>query len=173
MSDRAWVPVEGGCLCGAVRYRVEAPALCTNHCHCLMCRKTQAALIGSWSRVPRESIVIEKGEEALTTYRSSEPCIRRFCRHCGGQLFYEHSGEPDAYWYTLATLDGGAHPGHARDQLKHVCVESKPPWHPITDNLPQHGDYADEPAASGPTSLSSVGPTNSDGAPRPGQEGDR
>src|SRR5207244_12952707 len=40
------VPVEGGCACGAVRYRLTSDPLITHCCHCLNCqRQTGSAFV--------------------------------------------------------------------------------------------------------------------------------
>ena len=36
-------PLEGGCLCGRVRYRVMAAPLDGAYCHCRMCQKSSGA----------------------------------------------------------------------------------------------------------------------------------
>ncbi len=140
-ATEAFNPVSGGCLCGAVRYTLHKPAVFTNHCHCSMCRRTQGAVFGTWSKVSSEGLTFDKGEDELAVYRSSVPVRRRFCRTCGSQLFYQHDGDPGMIWFTPATLDGGAHPGHAQDKEKHICVESKVIWREITDGLPQHRGF--------------------------------
>ena len=35
--------LEGGCLCGAIRYKVTGPALDAGSCHCRSCRKASSA----------------------------------------------------------------------------------------------------------------------------------
>jgi len=37
------LPYRGGCLCGAVRYRLEARPLAIDACHCNDCRKLTGA----------------------------------------------------------------------------------------------------------------------------------
>ncbi|MEE9301924.1 MAG: GFA family protein [Alphaproteobacteria bacterium] len=140
MGDKT-LPMTGGCQCGAVCYRLDRPVQLTNHCHCTMCRRMQAAMFGTWSRIETQVLVIEKGEDALTDYKSSPPCIRRFCATCGCPLFYVHEVEPDLIWFTTATLDGGTHPGHPKEREQHVSTETKVPWHPIADGLPQYQKY--------------------------------
>jgi hypothetical protein len=38
------LPVEGGCLCGAVRYAADSPPTNGHHCHCSMCRNAYGGL---------------------------------------------------------------------------------------------------------------------------------
>ncbi len=50
--------MQGSCLCGAVLYEVEAPALLIGHCSCWTCRKAHAAPFTTTARVARDRHVI-------------------------------------------------------------------------------------------------------------------
>lgn len=39
---------DGGCACGAIRYRVEGRPLVSSVCHCRTCRKTAGAPLVPW-----------------------------------------------------------------------------------------------------------------------------
>ena len=43
--------VEGGCLCGAVRFSLELPSKWCAHCHCSMCRRAHGAGYVTWGQV--------------------------------------------------------------------------------------------------------------------------
>jgi len=135
------VLLEGGCQCGAVRYRVHAAASEVYHCHCSMCRKLHGALYATWALVPRGRLEVEQGESALSTYESSPGVRRRFCRRCGCQLFCEIDSDPDFDWFTPGTLDGGVHPGHTQAREHHIFSGSKVAWLDINDDLKQYEDY--------------------------------
>lgn len=49
---------EGGCLCGAVRYRVTDEAVARTLCHCASCRRATGGASVGWA-------VFEKGDFAL------------------------------------------------------------------------------------------------------------
>ena len=44
--------IEGGCLCGAIRYRIEATIIEAAICHCLACRRAAGAQSVAWLTVP-------------------------------------------------------------------------------------------------------------------------
>ena len=111
-------PLEGGCQCGAVRYRVHAAAHEIYHCHCSMCRKLHGALFVTWAVVPRGRLEVTRGEGGLATFESSPGVRRRFCRDCGCHFICEIDSDPDFDWFTPGTLDGGVHPGHARNDIQ-------------------------------------------------------
>ena len=69
----------GGCLCGAVRYRLTGQPLRAGICHCLDCRKVSGSFYSAfaiWSRTSFHST----GEFGTHAGRS-------FCIKCGGRVF--------------------------------------------------------------------------------------
>ncbi|MFQ6547048.1 GFA family protein [Aestuariibius sp. 2305UL40-4] len=82
---------EGGCLCGAVRYRLAEPPKTYGACHCGMCRKFSGG-IELGVEVPPGGIVWEK-DETLKVYQSSEWAERGFCSKCGSSLFWRLTAE--------------------------------------------------------------------------------
>jgi hypothetical protein len=131
---------QGGCLCGAVRYRVEGPFIDGAHCHCRMCRQASGAVAVTWMTVTLGRFVIEKGKPAL--YRSSSHAERRFCGRCGTPLTFHSVHEPDMIDVTLGSLD---HPEVARPD-RHISVSAKIPWLTLDPDLPAHEE--DTPASS-------------------------
>ncbi len=136
-SSDAALPLLGGCQCGAVRYRLSAPAADLYHCHCQMCRKIHGALFATFAGVPVEGLSIERGAEELSSFESSPGILRQFCRHCGCPLLCRVASAPGMIYFTPATIDGGAHPGHPAARERHLYVGSKVPWYDIESRLPQ------------------------------------
>lgn len=130
-------PLHGGCLCGAVRYRLKAAPRSIQHCHCEICRKTTGEFTATGAVIARDQIEIT-GAGNLTRYLSSPSFERQFCRTCGGHLFAYEATEPKLMYFAPATLDGGAHPGHAPETECHMYVRSKAGWEVIGDGLPQY-----------------------------------
>jgi hypothetical protein len=125
--------VGGACLCGAVRFRVALPTLFCAHCHCSMCRRNHGAGYVTWIGVPYERFAIEKGEDALVTYASSDTGTRKFCGRCGTSLFCENTKHPDHVDIPLANLDGPID----RDPQVHMFFDCRAPWVAIGDALPK------------------------------------
>jgi hypothetical protein len=81
--------IEGGCHCGAVRYRIEGEPLTNALCHCSDCRRSAGAPMVSWTMFPDTAVKLIKGSPK--TYTSSEHGRRQFCADCGTGLFYRNS----------------------------------------------------------------------------------
>ncbi|WP_026097690.1 GFA family protein [Baaleninema simplex] len=94
---------EGGCHCGAVRFRVEMDDLKAIDCNCSICtKKGFLHLI-----VPPERFTLLKGQDALTTYQFNTGVAKHlFCKTCGIHPFYRPRSHPDCYDVNLRCLDG-------------------------------------------------------------------
>ena len=99
MSDAP--ALAGGCLCGAIRYRLDTPTLWRGICHCVTCRSAAGAASVAWLTVAADGFRLERG--TLATFASSPGVTRGFCDRCGTSLTYR-SG-PATIDVTLASLD--------------------------------------------------------------------
>jgi hypothetical protein len=59
------VPCEGGCQCGAVRYRCTAQPFVSYTCHCLECQHMTSSAFATLIQVPAEAFTLEKGAAAV------------------------------------------------------------------------------------------------------------
>jgi hypothetical protein len=105
-----------------------------------MCRKVHGALFATFASVPIVGLAIERGADSLAQFESSPGVLRQFCRRCGCPLFCRVASAPDMIYFTPATLDDGAHPGHPAAHERHIFVGSKVPWYRIESRLPQHDE---------------------------------
>ena len=80
-------PLNGGCLCGSVRYTVSAPPKSVSLCHCRNCRKQSGSNRSMNWLLPIDALVIT-GD--LSTYHdvgdSGKPVLRQFCGRCGSPI---------------------------------------------------------------------------------------
>ena len=80
----------GGCLCGAVRYKVQWPPVMVAACHCGNCQKQAGSALSLVAFLKREQLDVT-GE--LSTYQdigaSGEPVYRKFCGKCGSPVITE------------------------------------------------------------------------------------
>ena len=96
---------EGGCHCGAVRFRVRL----TNglrtalRCNCSLCRMRGAVVLFA----PLEALTILSGEDKLGTYRfNTGAAEHRFCTVCGIYTHHQRRLDPTQYAINAACLDG-------------------------------------------------------------------
>ena len=93
----------GGCLCGAIRYRVTGPATATSLCHCDSCRRSTGGPSLAWAIFDQDKVEILSGE--LAVHRSSPGVERGFCAACGTSLTYARENRPGLFDVTTASLD--------------------------------------------------------------------
>ena len=69
--------LQGGCLCGEVRYEVDVIDMPVVHCHCTTCRKAHAAAFATTAGVTRTHFRWTAGEAMLSGFESSPGKLRR------------------------------------------------------------------------------------------------
>ena len=128
--------LEGGCHCGAIRYRVEGEPIHAALCHCIDCRRHAGAPMVGWILFPNDRFAILRGEAKV--YASSEHGRRHFCPDCGTGLFYTSEavfpGQTDVQAATLD--DPGALPMQAQIQ-----VADRVSWMKDLADLPEFERY--------------------------------
>ena len=97
--------VEGGCLCGAVRYRVTLPSKWCAHCHCSQCRRYHGAGYVTFAGFENNAFALIQ-DDALRWHASSPEARRGFCANCGSSLLFRSSRWPGEMHVTLGSLDG-------------------------------------------------------------------
>ena len=133
MTETSTDGASGGCLCGAVRYRVKGPLGEAHACHCGQCRRQAGHFVVGvnidWSAVEVD------GGDALTWYPSSPGVKRGFCARCGSSLFWVSED------FGAALLAGSIDPPTNLSLASHIFVANKGDYYEITDDLPQHASY--------------------------------
>ena len=94
---------EGGCLCGAVRYRITGRPRSSSTCFCRSCRLASGATPVAWVVVGLSQYALLSGQ--LAAFQSSAKVVRSFCARCGTPLAYHHEDDLDTIDLTTATLD--------------------------------------------------------------------
>ena len=125
-------PLEGGCLCGRLRYRVTMPPIDSGYCHCRMCQKSSGAPLQASAEVPIAGFAFIRGE--AKSYRSSTFAERQFCPDCGSQLTFRAIENPTYVSINTPTLDRP----EALPPRMHIWRESRIPWFEVDDSLPRY-----------------------------------
>jgi hypothetical protein len=89
------VQAKGACVCGAVRFEIDVPAVWAWHDHSRASRHAQgcayATYVGSW----KSRFRMLAGEDLVSRYEDPEThTLRSFCGRCGTPLFYERPRSP-------------------------------------------------------------------------------
>jgi hypothetical protein len=125
------IRIEGGCLCGAIRYRAVAEPLRGVICHCRMCRRHSGAPALAFVHFPVASFRWLTAEP--TWFRSSAFAERGFCATCGSTLAMREDVLGERVQVCVGSLDD---PELARID-DHVWVRSRVSWLDIRDGLPR------------------------------------
>jgi len=122
---------EGGCLCGAVRYRVEGEPEASGICHCETCRRAASAPTLPFAVFPSARFAFSLGRPS--EYKSSSQVTRTFCGRCGSPLTYRTADAPDRVDVMICSLDD---PGSVVPSF-HVWVNEKVAWDHVAGELPR------------------------------------
>ena len=118
---------EGGCLCGAVRYRVNAEPVRTSACHCRNCQRRTGSAFGIGAYFRQEDVEMLRGELRTYEYRSDESgrwLRTQFCASCGSTVTWTAEALAG-----LRAIAGGSfdHPDWLRID-RHGWTRSKQKW---------------------------------------------
>jgi hypothetical protein len=120
----------GGCLCGAVRYRLLGEPRDVIDCHCGQCRRIHGHH-AAYTAVKKTELEFER-DEGLVWYQSSENARRGFCGTCGSSLFWD----PRERGY-MAVAAGCLDAPTGLKTTMHIYVADKSDYYEILDGLPQ------------------------------------
>jgi hypothetical protein len=123
---------EGGCHCGAVRYRVSGKPEHVALCHCSDCRKASGAPMVAWVAFGEVDFAVTSGE--AKTRNSSGQAMRSFCGECGTPLWFCNAEVlPGIVDVQLATLDDP----NAFAPQAHIQVAERIGWMAEARRLPE------------------------------------
>lgn len=130
------VIAEGGCFCGAVRYRGVLADSRVHFCHCSDCRRSSGGPFLAWTNFDTEQFEFATGSPGCYESRNAAGARahRQFCTDCGTQMTYERPDESVGVWVTVCSLDEPQQmtPG------EHLWTASWLDWLHIDDGLPRH-----------------------------------
>ena len=138
MSD-----IEGGCACGAIRFKIAGPLAGVGVCHCRACQYSTGGPPNYVALAMRPSFSVTKGEAKvhLSKADSGAEVGRAFCPECGTPL-YTIPGEGTPFFpVKLGALDDPS--GYAPNL--HLYMEDAQPWHLTHEGLPQFARMPPQP----------------------------
>lgn len=126
--------ITGGCLCGAVRYTIDAEPIATRICWCRDCQHLAAGNATVNVIFPSDSITIAGETRTFSGQADSGNLLhRRFCPECGTPLFSAAEVRPHLIIVRAGTLDDAA---IAKPRAT-IWTDSAPHWALIDETLPK------------------------------------
>lgn len=128
--------IQGGCICGKIRYATKADPLMVVNCYCEDCRRSSGGAYSFNLVMPAGSVTVTG--DTLATYvdqrgASGKPFNRHFCSACGTHVRSEGAGHDGIEMIKAGTLDDPA--GFA--PAAHIWCEQKLSWVQIPKDAPQ------------------------------------
>jgi len=121
---------EGGCLCGAVRFKAEGEPINVRICHCRNCQKAMGSPFFARALFPQTALTVAG---ATSRYATSPRLERVFCTKCGARLFSWRT-DGSAAGVALAAFDDR----NAFQPTEHIWLSEKMDWVRIDDGLKQY-----------------------------------
>jgi hypothetical protein len=137
----------GGCLCKAVRYRVDASPVAVRACWCRTCQYLGAGSATVNALFPSAALIVDGVlAEYSTIADSGNAMLRRFCPLCGTQVLVNSAARPQFTAVRVGTLDDPSSVNPAAT----IWTSAAPPWAAIDPSLPRVEHQPPPPSATGP-----------------------
>jgi hypothetical protein len=131
--------LEGGCACGAVRYRLEAAPMFVHCCHCRDCQRQTGAAFAVNALIEIDRVALVSGEPVpygMPTDSGRPHRIYR-CPACQTAVWSEYGGLAKLRFVRVGTLDDPA----ALPPTVHIYTRSKLPWVALPEGVPAFEAY--------------------------------
>jgi hypothetical protein len=140
LTKEDFMDLEGGCACGAIRYKLTGDPLIVHACHCRDCQRLTGSAFVTNIWIEKE-LVKATGFEPKTfrlTGGSGRFHDVFFCGACGTYLWSRYHGAPvDSLFVRAGTLDT---PEAVRPDV-HIFTRSKVPWLELPKEVPVFKEF--------------------------------
>ena len=144
-------PIDGGCDCKAVRYRMRSPPLFVHCCHCRWCQRESGSAFALNAMIEADRVVNLAAEPELVDTPSGSGLGQKIarCPACKVALWSHYAGSgPVMKFVRVGSLD---QPDLLPPDV-HIFTASKQPWVVLSQDVPACTAYYDRdtlwPAAS-------------------------
>jgi hypothetical protein len=129
-------PLTGGCLCGGVRYEIDAPPVSASYCHCTRCQRRTGTAASAQARIAPGSLRVVSGDELVGEWMPPDQGWPKcFCSACGSALWSRSPTEAGVFSVRLGTFD--ADPGIRPQYRQFVAYAAS--WELLPDDgLPRY-----------------------------------
>jgi len=144
------VPLEGGCSCGAVRYRLTSDPLFVHCCHCLNCQRQTGSAFVVNVLIETDRVELLAGDpQPVAVPRSGGKKQKIWCcPACQIAVFSQYT-TPRIRFVRAGTLDD---PSSVEPDV-HIFTRTKLPWVTLPESVPAFAVYYDTKALWPPASL--------------------
>ena len=135
MTHDPFAPLEGGCTCRNVRYRMTSAPLFVHCCHCRWCQRETGAAFALNALIEADRVIHLKAEPELVNTPSQSGKGQRIarCPACRVAVWSNYAGGGDAVRFIrVGTLD---EPDRLRPDI-HIYTSSKQPWLVLPGDVP-------------------------------------
>lgn len=141
---------EGGCACGAVRYRLASEPLFVHCCHCLNCQRQTGSAFVINLVIEADRVRLLQGEPRPVDVPRDDGSSQRIyrCPDCQVAIYSDY-GWPGILFVRGGTLDD---PGTVAPGV-HIFTRSKLPWLTLPESVPAFEVYYDRKALWSAASL--------------------
>jgi hypothetical protein len=135
--------MEGGCACGAVRYRLTSGPMFVHCCHCLNCQRQTGSAFVINLLIEADRVELLAGEPEPVDVPRDDGSTQRIhrCPDCGVAVYSEY-GSPEVRFVRGGTLD---EPSNVAPDV-HIFTRSKLPWVTVPEDVPAVEVYYDSKA---------------------------
>ena len=119
--------LDGGCTCGAVRYRMTTKPIIVHCCHCTWCQRESGAAFALNAMIEADRVVLLSGSPEVVDTPSASGMGQKItrCPSCRVALWSNYGGSGDAIRFIrVGTLD---EPERLPPDI-HIYTASKQPW---------------------------------------------
>jgi hypothetical protein len=123
---------EGGCACGATRYRMDMKPMIVHCCHCHWCQRETGASYALNAMIEANQVTLLQGEPEMIPTPSNSGKGQKIsrCPDCHVALWSNYAGAGDkVHFVRVGTLDHA----HRLSPDMHIFTASKQPWVVIPD----------------------------------------
>ncbi len=142
MNHDAVYPVEGGCDCRTLRYRLLGAPLVVHCCHCRWCQRESGASFALNAMVESDRVELTAGMPKWVDTPSASGRGQRIarCPHCSVAIWSHYAGAgPLITFIRVGTLDD---PDRLPPDI-HIFTASKQPWVVLPEGAPAVPAYYD------------------------------
>jgi hypothetical protein len=142
MAQTLGFPIDGGCTCRTVRYRMVTAPLFVHCCHCRWCQRETGASFALNAMIEADRIELLQGSPELIDTPSNSGKGQKIyrCPVCRVALWSNYAGSGDAVRFVrVGTLDD---PDALAPDI-HIFTSSKQPWVVLPEGIPAVPEYYD------------------------------